>query len=108
MKRFHISIAVAHFDSALADYSQRLDCQPCALEPGRYALWRNDILNFSISCKPGQEAGRVRHIGFEDDAAAGFSEETDSAGLTWEYFTQAAQLAEIREKFPTAMIKAAS
>jgi hypothetical protein len=102
MKRFHISIAVADFDAALADYSQRLACQPCVVAPGRYALWRNELLNFSISCKDGQVAGVVRHIGFEDDAVQGFREEQDTTGLTWEYFNQAGQLAEILDKFPGA------
>jgi hypothetical protein len=105
MKRFHISIAVADFDAALADYSQRLACQPCVIDTGRYALWRNDLLNFSISCKSGQVAGVVRHIGFEDDAEPGFREEKDTTGLTWEYFSPAAQLAEIHDKFPGATHK---
>jgi catechol 2,3-dioxygenase-like lactoylglutathione lyase family enzyme len=105
MKRFHISIAVADFTAAMADYSRRLGVEPCVVEDGRYALWRNDLLNFSISCKPGQASGVVRHIGFEDDAVEVFREEEDTAGITWEYFNQAAQLAEIRDKFPAAVHK---
>ena len=105
MKRFHISIAVSDFAAALADYSQRLGAEPCAVAANRYALWHTDLLNFSISCKPDQTAGVVRHIGFEDDALSGFSEEKDSAGIIWEYFSKEAQLAEIREKIPEAIIK---
>jgi hypothetical protein len=105
MKRFHISIAVSDFAAALADYNRRLQAQPCVVADGRYALWRTDILNLSISCKPGQTAGVVRHVGFEDDNATGFSEDQDSAGLTWEYFSPKAQLQEIREKIPEAIIK---
>jgi hypothetical protein len=102
MKRFHISIAVDDFAASLADYSQRLNCAPCVVQDGRYALWRNGLLNFSISCKPGQQGGAVRHIGFEDDAEAGFREEKDVNGITWEYFTGEAQQQEIAEKFPAA------
>lgn len=105
MKRFHISIAVADFAAAIADYSRRLGVSPCVVEDGRYALWRTDILNFSISRKPGQAPGIVRHIGFEDDTAEGFREEQDAAGITWEYFSPAGQLAEIRDKFPAAQYK---
>src|ERR1700723_1030668 len=100
MKRFHISISVTDFAAAVPDYSKRLEAKPCVIKDGRYALWRTDLLNFSISCKPDQAAGRVRHIGFEDDSVTGFREETDSVGITWEYFSKEAQQKEIGEKFP--------
>lgn len=106
MKRFHISIAVSDFASAVADYSQRLGCKPCVVQQERYALWRTELLNFTISCKPGQIAGVVRHIGFEDDAEQGFREEKDTAGMVWEYFTREAQMEEVRAKFPLAEIRA--
>lgn len=99
MKRFHISIAVDDFAASVADYSKRLGADPCVVAEDRYALWRTDILNFSISKKPGQQAGIVRHIGFEDNAAKEFSESTDVNGITWEYFSKEAQEKEIREKF---------
>jgi catechol 2,3-dioxygenase-like lactoylglutathione lyase family enzyme len=102
MKRFHISIAVPDYAAAVTDYSKRLGASPCVSLEGRYALWRTDLLNFSISCKVGQPAGVVRHIGFEDDAIQGFREETDSAGIVWEYFTKETQMEEIHEKFPKA------
>lgn len=102
MKRFHISIAVADFAASLADYSRRLGCGPCTVQDGRYALWRTELLNFSISCKPGQQTGVVRHIGFEDDSLQGMREEQDVNGITWEYFSPEAQDEETRAKFPTA------
>ena len=98
MKRFHISISVRNFDEAIADYTHRLAEDPCVVKAGRYALWRTDTLNFSISCKPEQPAGLVRHIGFEDDAEKTFREEVDTAGITWEYFSKEAQQKEIDEK----------
>ena len=102
MKRFHISISVSDFTVSVADYSQRLGTYPCAVKDGRYALWRTDLLNFSISCKPGQPAGSIRHIGFEDDAEKDFHEEKDTVGITWEYFSYTTQQKEIEEKFPDA------
>ncbi len=102
MKRFHISIAVADFSGSVADYSARLGGKPCVVKEGRYALWRTDLLNFSISCKPEQPVGVVRHIGFEDDSENGFREECDANGITWEYFSKDAQQKEIEEKFPDA------
>jgi hypothetical protein len=103
MKRFHISIAVDDFTASLADYSQRLGTKPCVISKERYALWRTDILNFSISKKPGQQAGRVRHVGFEDPAQNIFREEKDVNGITWEYFSKEAQQQEIDDKFPQAV-----
>jgi hypothetical protein len=103
MKRFHISIAVAEFAASVEEYSRRLSLAPCVVAEGRYALWRTDLLNFSISCKAGQAAGVVRHIGFEDDAEKTFREEKDVNGLTWEYFSRAAQESEIDDKFPQAV-----
>lgn len=103
MKRFHISIATDDYAASVADYSKRLDCAPCVEKEGRYALWRTDSLNFSISCKPGQQAGLVRHLGFEDDAAKEFSEDKDVNGISWEKFNRESQAEEIREKFPGAV-----
>ena len=102
MKRFHISLSVADFAASVTDYSKRLGVSPCVIEDGRYALWCTDILNFSISCKPGQTPGTLRHIGFEDDAEVAFREEKDVNGFVWEYFSFSTQREEIREKFPHA------
>src|SRR5690349_6467404 len=103
MKRFHISIAVSDFTASVADYSKRLGSKPCVISEERYALWRTEILNFSISCKAGQVAGKVRHIGFEDPREKIFREEKDVNGVTWEYFSKETQQQEIDEKFPQAV-----
>jgi hypothetical protein len=105
MKRFHIAIATSHFTASVADYSKRLGAPPCVIQDGRYALWRTELLNFNISCKPGQALETVRHIGFEDDAETGIREECDVNGLIWEYFSQQAQEKEIRDKFPQAVFR---
>ena len=102
MKRFHISISVIDFAAAIADYSARLGSTPCVVADNRYALWRTELLNFSNSCKEGQPAGMVRHIGFEDDAEKNFREEKDTVGIIWEYFSTEAQQREIDEKIPGA------
>jgi len=98
MKRFHISISVEDFPAAIADYTKRLGATPCVVKENRYALWRTELLNFSISCKPDQPAGLVRHIGFEDSEETGFREEKDNVGIVWEYFSAEAQQKEIEEK----------
>ena len=105
MKRFHISIAVDDFAASVADYSIRLGCPPCVVAEERYALWRTELLNFTISCKAGQKGGTVRHIGFEDDAEKTFREELDINGITWEYFPKEAQQRETEEKFPEAIYR---
>lgn len=105
MKRFHISIAVTDFKAALAEYTKRLGCPPCATVEGRYAQWRTDLLNFTISCKEGQSVGIVRHIGFEDENETGFREETDTCGIVWEYFSYEKQMEEVKQKFPDLRIE---
>lgn len=104
MTRFHISIAVTDFAASVADYSKRLGATPSIVSEGRYALWRTELLNFTISCKPGQAGGVVRHIGFEDEAEKTFREEKDANGITWEYFSKQTQEKEIEEKFSGAII----
>jgi catechol 2,3-dioxygenase-like lactoylglutathione lyase family enzyme len=99
MKRFHISIAVSDFATSLADYSKRLGCKPIVAVEGRYALWKTDLLNFTISCREGQASGVVRHIGFEDEHEKTLREEKDVNGITWEYFSADAQMQEVKEKF---------
>jgi hypothetical protein len=96
-KRFHISVSTTDYDASVADYSARLGTKPDAVIPGRYARWRTDLLNFSISCKPDQPGGIIRHIGFEDEAELVFREEQDRNGITWEYFTESAQTEEIEK-----------
>lgn len=96
-KRFHISVSTTDFGGSVADYTARLEAKPDVVIPGRYARWRTDLLNFSISCKPDQPGGLIRHIGFEDANEATFREEHDVNGITWEYFSEPAQQEEIRK-----------
>lgn len=98
MKRFHIALAVRDLDESIADYSQRLGQAPHAVVPGKYAMWRTDLLNFSINAFP-DRAGQLRHVGFEDDAVTGYSSSTDVNGLMWEAFSTAEQDARIVETY---------
>ena len=86
MKRFHISLAVRDLQASIADYSTRLGQQPNAVVAGKYAMWRTDLLNFSINEMP-DRAGDLRHVGFEDDAVQGFSRTVDVNGIEWELFS---------------------
>jgi hypothetical protein len=90
MKRFHIALAVADLGESIADYSERLGQPPSVVVPGQYAMWRTDLLNFSINEKP-ERAGQLRHVGFEDDAAEGYSSSVDVNGIEWELFPAAEQ-----------------
>ena len=86
MKRFHIALAVADLDASIADYSARLGQPPQAMVIGTYAMWRTNLLNFSIRQQP-DHAGRICQLGFEDDDTQGFSSSTDMNGIAWERFS---------------------
>jgi catechol 2,3-dioxygenase-like lactoylglutathione lyase family enzyme len=101
MRRFHIAVGVRNIDASIADYASRLGAAPVLIVPGEYALWRTDALNFSIR-QSDTDAGRVRHLGWEDDAATEFVGETDVNGVLWERFNREAQLKEIRGLWPSA------
>ncbi|MEO8779180.1 MAG: hypothetical protein ABI389_10990 [Rhodanobacter sp.] len=90
MKRFHIALAVADLDASIADYSVRLGQPPQAVVPNTYAMWRTEQLNFSINHQP-DHAGQLRHVGFEDDEAHGFTCDADVNGIAWENFSALAQ-----------------
>ena len=90
MKRFHIALAVKDLDASIDDYSRRLGQAPQAVVLGKYAMWRTEQLNFSIKHQP-EVAGQLRHVGFEDDDAPGFSSEADVNGVPWERFSAIAQ-----------------
>ncbi len=90
MKRFHIALAVADLEASIADYSARLGQPPQAVVAGTYAMWRTDLLNFSINRQP-ERAGQLRHVGFEDDEARGFTSDADINGIAWENFSALAQ-----------------
>ena len=98
MRRFHIAIAVADLKASIEDYRQRLGIAPTAVVPGKYALFRTEALNFSINEMPAR-AGQLRHLGFEDDDARGFSSTYDINGIEWELFSPADQDAKIPEVY---------
>ena len=98
MKRFHIALAVADMDASVADYSTRLGQPPQAVVIDTYAMWRTDQLNFSIR-RDAERAGQVVQIGFEDDAATGFSSDTDLNGLEWQRFSTLEQDLQIISRF---------
>lgn len=90
MKRFHIALAVRRLEDSIADYTRRLGQAPQAVVPGKYAMWRTELLNFSINEMP-DRAGQLRHIGFEDDGVVGYTSSTDVNGLLWESFSPSDQ-----------------
>jgi hypothetical protein len=98
MRRFHIALAVADLAGSIRDYSQRFGAAPVAVVEGKYAMWRTDQLNFSINELP-ERAGQLRHLGFEDDAAVGFSVERDVNDIEWELFSPAGQDSKILEMY---------
>lgn len=106
MRRFHIALAVADLEASIADYSRRLGTKPAAVVPRKYALFRTDQLNFSINQMP-ERAGQLRHLGFEDDAAHGFSSTHDVNGIEWELFSPTDQDAKIPEVYGNEVIRAA-
>jgi hypothetical protein len=61
-------------------------------------MWRTDLLNFSIN-QNAERAGQLRHIGFEDDSAEGFSSTSDVNGIEWELFSVQAQDERIVETY---------
>jgi hypothetical protein len=95
MQRIHIAISVKDIAASVADYSQRLDCQPCVVVANEYALWRTDTVNLSIR-QTGEAAGLIRHLGWEDPAATVFSQDNDVNGIVWERFSATAQADEIK------------
>ena len=98
MKRFRIALAVRDLNDSIADYRARLGKAPSVVVPGKYAMWRTDLLNFSINQNPAR-AGQLRHVGFEDDAAEGFTTTSDVNGIEWELFSQKEQDARIVEMY---------
>ena len=103
MRRFHIAIAVADLTASIEDYRQRLGVAPTAVVPGKYALFRTESLNFSINELPAR-AGQLRHLGFEDEAAHGFSSTHDVNGIEWELFSPTDQDAKIPEVYGDTVV----
>ena len=100
MKRFHIALAVRDLGESIADYRTRLGQEPNVVVAGKYAMWRTDLLNFSINENPAR-AGQLRHVGFEDDAVEGFTSTSDVNGIEWELFSRKEQDARIVEIYGT-------
>lgn len=98
MRRFHIALAVADLAASIRDYSQRLGAAPAVVIAGKYAMWRTDQLNFSISELP-HRAGQLRHLGFEDADAGDLIVERDVNGIEWERFSPTAQNNKIHEMY---------
>ena len=98
MKRFHIALAVRDLGASIADYSVRLGQPPRVVVDGKYAMWRTDLLNFSIN-RNAERTGQLRHIGFEDDSAEGFTSAPDVNGIEWERFSAKAQDERIVEMY---------
>lgn len=102
MKKFHIAISTDRIEETIRDYSARLGAESCSMVAGEYALWRIEALNVSIrqdaSCKPGE----LRHLGWEDPEAAGFTQEADVNGISWERFRTQDPADEINILWPDA------
>lgn len=99
MHKLHIALAVKNLTTAVAEYTQRLGCEPVAIAKNRYALWRADISNLSIT-QDSKIAGTIRHIGFETQDIVGMVCEYDADGIEWEYFTAEQQRLEIIKHYP--------
>ena len=94
MKKFHISLAVKDIKESIVEYSTKLGIDPEVIIENKYALWRTDSLNFSISQKL-EIAGQLRHLGFENSEAKSFTTSIDCNGILWEDFTEEMQNEEI-------------
>ncbi|MBD1915661.1 MULTISPECIES: hypothetical protein [Cyanophyceae] len=100
MKKLHLALSSRDIAASVADYSARLGCRPALVIEGTYALWRTESLNLSIRHAPGVAPGQLRHLGWEDDAAEGFTAEVDVNGITWERFAARHQAEEIQAAWP--------
>ena len=103
MKKFHISLAVKNIQESVVEYSAKFGLEPQIVIDGKYALWRTECLNFSISQKP-EIAGQMRHLGFENPEVQSFATSTDCNGILWEEFSEPMQKEEI-ETFYGNIIK---
>jgi len=99
IKRMHVALAVQDLEAAIDEFSERLGAPPVVVAGGEYALFLVGCLNLSISEIPGQ-AGKLRHLGFEDTTSTSFQVDTDSNGFMWERFTLLQQAQEINERWP--------
>lgn len=101
-RTFHLALNVTDLDASIADCSRRLGAPPQAVVPGVYALFRTAEVNLSLRVSAPEEAGTLRHVGFEDPGAEGFTAERGENGIVWERFTEAQQRDEILALWPDA------
>lgn len=99
MKRLHVALAVSELAVEIDDYAKRLELQPCVVVDGTYALFRNEFVNLSFT-QTSTQAGTLRHLGMEDDAAPKFSTAQDPDGVVWEHFSARQQADEINKYWP--------
>ena len=86
MKRIHIAITISDLTDSIIEYSTKFGTDPICTVKDTWALWLTPELNFSIEVKP-EQAGEIKHIGFEDPSAESMIREKDINGLEWENFT---------------------
>lgn len=102
MKKIHIAIATQDIEASIKEYTLRLGTEPCSFVNQQYALWRTETINFSVRYDLSATPGELRHLGWEDDTAPQFSEETDVNNIVWEAFSAQQQAAEINQLWPEA------
>jgi len=102
VKKLHIAISTNRIEETIKDYSVRLGMEPCSFVAGEYALWRTETLNLSIRQDPSCTPGTLRHLGWEDNSASEFTQDTDVNGIVWERFSAQQQADEINELWPDA------
>ena len=100
--KFHVALSVADIEASVGEYSKRLKCAPQVVVRGEYALWRTETLNFSSRKTAESEAGKLRHVGWEDSDASAFEVQSDINGVLWERFSADQQRDEILSIWPTA------
>ena len=102
MKRLHVALAVSNLDESISDYNSRLESEPVCVVPGIYALWLTPLVNLSISVKPNEAPGTLRHLGIENPNSPKMSIDTDCNNLVWEEFSVQQQKDEIFSYWPNA------
>ncbi|WP_181919476.1 hypothetical protein [Alkalilimnicola ehrlichii] len=100
MKKLHLALGVADIEATVADYSQRFGQAPELVIAGAYALWRTDTLNVSVRKVAEEDAGKLRHLGWEVAGAEAFTSDLDCNGILWEQFAAEHQAAEIKDAWP--------
>jgi len=100
MQRIHIALSTEDVAATVEDYSVRLGRKPNLVVAGEYALWRTDTINLSVRKDPTATPGELRHLGWEDPSAGGFTASTDVNGVVWERFTAEQQAQEIEAVWP--------